>query len=368
MRRTHPILAFLTVLAFLGLCGAARAEEEPVIPEWPMEELSPAFVWESILGENKVKVPGRSRPRNCRMAGLYGRVRHGRFGQMDVVDGAFFADFGSGRRVATQIAESGRFALEATVAPRTDDGEMPTGWIAALDAEEEPLAFALVQWGKELVLLLGRGSEEKGPTEVNLGKLPAGTPQHVVVNVGRDRITSFLDGEKAVEADAPAFDPAAWEAATLAFGSDWHLKNKWAGMLEGVAIYPHELSAETVRQHGRYFRQKVSQRPQLLPIVVKGSLRGTSQPPDETVYPRALVLYRYDVEEVISGSLDAEAIMVYHWAILGAEKQPVLERGFGKSYRLKVVPYEEFEAVLKEEQRSEGAFMPGLPSLYDISR
>jgi hypothetical protein len=210
--------------------------------------------------------------------------------------------------------------------------------------------------------------EEKQPAAVEIGKLAAGSPQHVVVNVGRDRVTSFLDGKKAVEADAPAFDPAAWEAATLIFGSDWHLKSKWAGMLEGVAIYPHELSADTVAKHARYFRENVSQRTELSPIVLKGVLRDTSQPPDETVYPRALVLYRYDVEEVISGSLDADAIMVYHWAILGAEKQPVLERGFGKSYRLKVVPYEEFEAVLKEEQRSEGAFMPGLPSFYDISR
>ncbi len=368
MRRTSRIVACLAALTLLGFWGAAGAEQEPVITEWPTHGLSPAFVWESILSENKVKVPGRSRPRNCRMAGLYGRVRHGRFGQMDVVDGAFFADFGSGRRVRTQIAESRRFALEATIAPCSEEAEMPEGWIAALDAEEEPPAFALVQRGKELVLLLGQGSEEKEPAEVKVGELEPGRPQHVMVNVCQERITSFIDGEGAVRAEAPAFDPAAWEAATLIFGSDWHLKSKWAGMLEGVAIYPHELSADTVAKHARYFRKKIADRTELSPIVLKGVLRDTSQPPDETVYPRALVLYRYDVEEVISGSLDADAIMVYHWAILGAEKQPVLERGFGKSYRLKVVPYEEFEAVLKEEQRSEGAFMPGLPSFYDISR
>lgn len=373
MKHLSPRTGMLAVLlVLLSLAPASRSVrgQEPPVDRWPSEGTSPVFAWRNALADNEITVPGRTRPRGCRMAALYGRVRYGRAGQADVVDGAFVADFGSGRRVLTQVKESGEFALEAVITPRKADGKLPEGWIMGLDAEEAPVAFALVQRGERLVLVLGQGGE-RDPAEVgvvNLGDVDAAAPYHVVVNVSRIRIESWIDGEPHWTVAPNALAPGEWAASTLVFGATWDLKQRWAGTLEGVAVYDRPLEAERIKQHSRLLLAGIAKRPKPAPVALKGTLKAMSEPPDARVYPRALVLYHYAVDEVTAGKLDADEVLVYHWGILGGEKQPVLERQVGESYDLTVEPYESFEAVVKEEQRSESAFVPGVPSFYDVSR
>ncbi len=68
-------------------------------------------------------------------------------------------------------------------------------------------------------------------------------------------------------------------------------------------------------------------------------------------YPRALIVYRYKVEEVTSGKYDQPFVHVAHWAAWNRQTlQPILDRPVNKSYELTLEPMETYEVLESEPQ------------------
>ncbi len=351
------ILGVFWVFGLPMLSSGAQAQENG----WPGEGMSPVFLWEDARSANEVAIEGRSRPRACKLISLQGKSRFGRHFGMETVEGAIFADPNSGLRVFMAAAQNQALGIEALVTP----AETPQdGWILAL-AGDGAGGFALAQRGEKLLLDLATDSDEEA-TEVLLGTVSAGEPVHVVVNLRPDQVTAWMNGEQVTQqnVETPFTE---WSAENLVFGGSWALQHTWNGNLKGVAIYPEPLNPETVSAHARHWQEQVAQREPLQTVKLKGHLLESSPPADAANYPRSLVAYRYKVEEVLEGEDPGEHVVVYHWGVLGGEKQEVLNREIGETYELTLAPYNQFPA-LETEHKVEDVFDPEAGLFYDLTR
>jgi len=101
-----------------------------------------------------------------------------------------------------------------------------------------------------------------------------------------------------------------------------------------------------------------------------GLLETTPIPSVDAIEPylRALVVYRYEIKKVLSGSLDAEEILVAHWAVL--DRQAAAEtsqKRTGNIYELHLENFEDHPQLGSELRLNtiENIF---LPMYYEVSK
>jgi hypothetical protein len=76
-------------------------------------------------------------------------------------------------------------------------------------------------------------------------------------------------------------------------------------------------------------------------IELRGKLVGRSHVPtlkEIVPYREALVMYEYEVLEVLGGELGDETVRVAHWAALDGSLEPIVERKVGERDRLALEP------------------------------
>jgi hypothetical protein len=205
------------------------------------------------------------------------------------------------------------------------------------------VSFALVQSGDELGIRLGTSlTGQLGSDLFSLGRLTTSEPTHVIVSYHPGRLTGYLNGKKVLDTDAVQGDLGTWsELDLLQFGMGHGSVSEWDGTIEGVALYSRFMEAGEAAANARAYLGLIAEREPVERIELRGELVGRSHVPtlkEIVPYREALVMYEYEVLEVLGGELGDEIVRVAQWAILDGSPQSILERKAGENDRLALEP------------------------------
>ncbi len=85
-------------------------------------------------------------------------------------------------------------------------------------------------------------------------------------------------------------------------------------------------------------------------------------------YPRALIVYRYKVEEVTAGKYDQPFVHVAHWAAWNRQTvKPILDRPVGQSYALTLEAMATYPALESEPQLHDIEKDLDMPLMFDVT-
>jgi hypothetical protein len=97
------------------------------------------------------------------------------------------------------------------------------------------------------------------------------------------------------------------------------------------------MEAAEAAANARAYLELIAEREPLEEVRLRGRLVARSHVPtlkEIVPYREALVIYEYEVLEVLGGELGEETVRVAHWAILDGERQSIVERKVGEEDRL----------------------------------
>ena len=185
-----------------------------------------------------------------------------------------------------------------------------------------------------------------------------------MVTYSPGRLVAYLNGERILESDSVQGDFFHWKTYPLVFGGEWGGGGDWQGTLEGVAIYNRVLASEEVRENYERYRAKMASRSEVAVVTVRARLRARSRAPtlDEiSPYREGLVVYEYDVLEVLEGELAARRIRVVHWAVLDGRVLPLTRAAIDDVVVLTLEPFSDnpqLASLYRAETLEAGADMP----------
>ena len=114
---------------------------------------------------------------------------------------------------------------------------------------------------------------------------------------------------------------------------------KWEGTVEGVSVFGRGLTQEEVAKDFAALSAKTKERKPVKRLKLRAKLlemtevRGVEELND---YLRALLVYTYEVEEVVSGEYDRPKVYVNHWSIMDKKPLKSVPRKLGQSYVLEI--------------------------------
>jgi len=317
--------------------------------EWPGRDAGLVFLWKTARDPNLVRSP------QSKMSHTYELEAH-RKARIDhhyamLVSGGHFRVSEFGRRVVEAFGVTNSVTVEATVRPPTLEPrpeEEPAGIVTVSHraGDEIQVGFALAQRGDELVFRLGTFlTGAAGSEPLSLGRISASEPNHVVVSYRPGRLVGFVNGETVLDTDAVRGDLSSWSRdQELQFGRLHGGEADWDGSIEGVALYSRFMGAKEAAANARAYLQLIAEREPVERVEVRGKLVGRSHVPtlkEIVPYREALVMYEYEVLEVLSGELGDQTIRVAHWGLLAGRSQSTMEHEVGEEDRLMLEPFEE---------------------------
>jgi hypothetical protein len=126
----------------------------------------------------------------------------------------------------------------------------------------------------------------------------------------------------------------------------------WEGGLMHFTMHDAELGEEAIAMHHVLAQERLQQLPAPSPgVKLRARLAEVSaMPTPEGIdpYTSALVVYVYEVEQVLEGSYNEKEILVKHWAMLDQKPVLGLPRNVGESYELTVENASEHEHLKGE--------------------
>jgi len=334
---------------------------------WPGNQNGLVFLWEDGAKTNEIIGSDGTPGATCR-ALPRGLAKYGRYREMDLAGGAFVAE-DADARLLTALKQSQQLSIEALITP--NHLEQQSASIITFASSEGSCNFTLAQEGDKLVLRLRTSSTGENGTEppVELCRLSGTRPHHVVVTYAPGSLACYLDGEPVPATPSVSGDFSNWSPQHLTFGDDWDGGHNWAGRLEGITIHNRVIgAAEAKRRYALYTRRLQERRPAPQLVVGAKLLRTTPAPTPQAIAPyrRALVVYEYQVDEVLAGSYAQKRLLVAHWAILDARVLPA-NRKIGQSYRLTLEPFKD-HPQLESERLVQESDEFDLELFYDVGQ
>ncbi len=314
-------------------------ELEVAPPWWPADRRGLVFLWQSGDAANEVEDPETGRHRACLLS-PQGRAWVDRNHAMELRGGLFFADDASVLGVFAGCRRTNELTLEATLTARDPTASGPAR-IVSFSSGLRSRNFTLGQQGDRLVLRLRTATtgQNADRPQLDLGRLEAGRPAHVVVSYTAGRLVAWLDGEKTLESDAVQDGFFHWRARPLVFGNEWQAERPWHGTIEAVAVYDRAFDEAEARESHRRAARRLAERPPVPAIDLRATLLRRSRTPslqEIAPYREALAVFEYRVEEVSAGDYAEPLIRVVHRVLAGGEALPVSRRVEGGAYRLVV--------------------------------
>lgn len=306
-------------------------------PSWPSSRERAVFLWQSGEAPNLIHDPRSGGDRAVSVEAL-DRAHLDHAWRMVLGDGAFRVSKEDSARIVHELQARNQMSIEMVVRPQAEvAGRNPALIVSTFGGTPN---LRLGQRGDRLELVHRGKSRRQGSYQrAELMTLPVGRTSHVVVTYTPGRLGAYRDGELVTESSDLGGDFYQWDAQPLIFGGG---DPEWQGRLEGVAIYSRVLSPEEVAENARRYEKILDERPEVPQTRVRAQLTARSRPPtlDEiTPYRQGLVVYEYEVEEVLSGEAP-DRLRVAHWAILDGETLPVTEWQTGRTVELTLEPFE----------------------------
>ncbi len=274
---------------------------------------------------------------------------------MDCWGGQFISS-DAGKRISRRCAAANAVTVEIVVTPRGMGNENDGAILTLQDGKEwRTNNLLLEQWRGEFHMYLLRWKDHEGThgNWMKLGDIDGTRPHHILVTACDKYIKAFVDGRRTlVDVDRKVKFPTAWEPRTLRVGAvekgDWD----FTGLVRSVAIWDRPMTDAEARHHYDIARRRLVDWKIPRQVKVRAKLiEATPTPSKRDIgrYHRALVHYLYEVREVLSGKLDADRVIVAHWAIMDDEVvESIGQRKVGQTYTLTVEPMDEHPELSSE--------------------
>jgi hypothetical protein len=228
-------------------------------------------------------------------------------------------------------------SIQAFATP-ADPAQVWIGYLISFTGMTSNTLFAVAQETNRLSLFL-QGFGVK-PGWIDLGRLDDPAPFHLGITIGGGRLAVYRNGVL-LKSEKGVIDFSSWTAGNLIFGNGPDGRQNWTGRLEGIAIHTQALSAPCLLADAKAYLADVAERKPAPRFRFRGRLlRKSDISTDLGPYPKALALYEYAVDEVLSGSCDLKVVPVYHWAVMERRLTPVTKRALNESCTLTVEPLE----------------------------
>ncbi|MGH8017337.1 MAG: LamG-like jellyroll fold domain-containing protein [Opitutaceae bacterium] len=301
-----------------GFLPVAAMKENASEVTWPGDMAGLILKWENASEKNAVTDAASGRERITRVqARGYGRI--GRHGVLDMTGGdASFAVERVDPAFLDALRHGYGMTLELTLTALAPAGAPAP--VVTFGKDAASADFSLLQEGDRLEFRIGTTKDGKPREGVfELGPIPIGESVHVVVTyMPYGDIRGFIDGREVAQSKKPSGSLERWSATGLTFGGGQGASS-WSGLIDGVAIYDSGIDTSRVAAHAELNAKRLDGRttPDRFEVIARA--REITRPPaPEAIAPyrRCLVVHRYEVEEVISGELEAGEILVAHWGIL----------------------------------------------------
>ena len=348
--------------------GGISLTDVPAAPQdlnaWPGTYAGLQFVWENSREANELVDP-ETEERIKFWVESHGLAKYSHYDQMDLDRGWYEADTsvdsGLAERLRSASQRSNQFALELCLTPEQLSDSTPHR-IVAVASDAYTYNFVLEQRDDRLLFRLRttRGAQDRA---VEVCRIRAGRPQHLLVTYLHGVLVCYLDGEPVLASLAIQGDFANWGAHPLSFGSGDNAG--WAGQLEGVALHSRFIGAEEARQRATLYRERIRDRKPVARFLVEAKLlQATPVPTTGDAPQRALVVCRYEVAESFRGNDIPAEIRVAHWAVLGGRivDKP---REIGRTYRLQMERFAD-NPQLAEETLLDADSEAGPPQFYAL--
>ena len=314
--------------------------------DWPSRDDGLVFLWKTARDPNLVRDPLTKVSHTYELEGrVKARLDHN---HAMLVSGGYFRVVEFARREVETFRSTSAVTVEATIQPAIfeSNGDRELAGIVTLAHEideKESVSFALAQSGDELGIRLGTSlTGPLGSELFSLGRVSTSEPTHVIVSYHPGRLTGYLNGERILDTDSVQGDLSSWsELDLLQFGMGHGSVSEWDGTIEGAALYSRFMEAGEAAANARAYLDLIAEREPVERIELRGKLVGRSHLPtlkEIVPYREALVMYEYEVLEVLAGELGDETVRVAHWAILDGRLQPIVEREVGEKDRLALEP------------------------------
>lgn len=265
-----------------------------------------------------------------------GRGLYGRFDEL-VCDGGSFHAQDAGPWVGLQVAKSGSFTIEMSVAPAmTSTGKRGVIFAYGDDTGDD---VVLSHGDGRLSMRLG-----DNPAPIDLFALEAGRSVHVLITCDKGRWTAYRDGVAAASGALSAPLPA-WGMRQIIIGATWSGADPWRGRVEGIALFPRALTAEEAAAEATAIRTLQAGRKPAAPLRFRGTLirqAKTANVQDIGGYTRSLSAAEYKIDQVLSGEWKEPTITVLHWMIIDRKRLAIADRAPGTAVELSVERYEEY--------------------------
>jgi hypothetical protein len=159
-----------------------------------------------------------------------------------------------------------------------------------------------------------------------------------------------------------------WSPQHLLFGDEWTGEYGWTGKLEGIAIYNCFVNSEEACKFYTLYRKRLTKRKPVEQLIVKAKLLNKIPAPAPAFiapYRRAMVVYTYGIEKIISGRCSNRKIAVAHWAILDNKVLTLPQNAEGQCYSLMLEKFDD-HPQLQGERLITYSDEFDLPLFYDV--
>ena len=301
------------------------------LPEWPSDRTGLVFMWETDKKRSFQFDPGRKWFDPVRM-NTWRRARFDRVGAMLLEGGVVFAT-GAGAGISERCHQTNQWSIEAVITPASlHQGQTasPRRIIGCARGGGEEASFSIDQQSGKLSAGIAVKTGNDGPRvrRTVLGDLAADVPNHLIVSYAPGRLMCWLNGKLSLQA-GDVDGQLAWDqppyADGLHFGGRERTPFPWRGTIEGVAIHARAIEADEAARDYAAYASIIKSRPVIARTRLLGTLAtkaAVPKPEEISPYRDALVVYEYDVKQVLQGKYRGKRIRVAHWGLIDVQPTP----------------------------------------------
>lgn len=327
---------------------------------WPSHKDGLLFFWDdgsesnALASDDGILVPCRLVPR--------GRARLASDFSMLIDQGHFLVQESEDLPIIGPWMRSWQFTFEAVVTP-LEPGAGET--IATLGQPDGKAQFVLSQEDGVLVLSF---TTSLGQFRRSLGGLGHSHPRHVAITYAPGRLQAYVDGRRVLHLPEAAGDLRSWRGARMLLGSNAEGLKGWKGRIRGLALYDRALGEEEIRSAYEASAATAMEGPHSPVLEVEATLLAKQRVPPAGAYPNALVVYVYQVAQVIQGQNPGQRLAAAGWGVLNGSPQSALrDRMIGRNYLLRLEPFDQHPQLQRTKIALDSDHLD-LPLFYEVGR